>query len=181
MVIWSGNLVINTIFQESFSECLINEVWSSITDDYSWDIVHREDDFMEHLLWVHGIDSPTRERTLLPEVPKHELQDWGHSPPKHSNFSDHLDVVEGSDPHPWRTDNGKAQPGAPGLQKGELLKLLLALPLKLLSPQLSIDYSVEQATGVVLGHLSSPTRFHELTLEKGDLLSKALGILMSRS
>jgi hypothetical protein len=26
MVIWSGNLVINTIFQESFSECLINEV-----------------------------------------------------------------------------------------------------------------------------------------------------------
>jgi hypothetical protein len=35
-------------------------VWDSITDDYSWDSVPQEDDFMEHLLWVHGIGSPTR-------------------------------------------------------------------------------------------------------------------------
>jgi hypothetical protein len=43
---WSGNPAINSNFCESFPECLINEVRSSITDDYSWDSVPREDDFM---------------------------------------------------------------------------------------------------------------------------------------
>jgi hypothetical protein len=59
-VIWSGNPVINSNFCESFLECLINEVWFSITADYSWDSVPREDDFMEHPLRVHSIGSLTR-------------------------------------------------------------------------------------------------------------------------
>jgi hypothetical protein len=41
-------------------ECLINEVWSYIADDYSWDSIPQEDDFMEHLLWVHSISSRAR-------------------------------------------------------------------------------------------------------------------------
>jgi hypothetical protein len=49
-VIWHGNPVINSNFRESFSECPINEVRSSITDDYSWNSIPREDDFMEHPL-----------------------------------------------------------------------------------------------------------------------------------
>jgi hypothetical protein len=52
--------VINSNFRESFPECLINEVSSSITDDYSWDSVPREDDFMEHPLRVYSIGSPIR-------------------------------------------------------------------------------------------------------------------------
>jgi hypothetical protein len=52
--------VINSNFRESFLECLINEVWPSITNDYSWDSVPQEDDFMEHPLRVHNIDSSTR-------------------------------------------------------------------------------------------------------------------------
>jgi hypothetical protein len=59
-MIWSGNPVINSNFWESFLECPINEVWSSITDDYSWDFVPWQDDFMEHPLRVHSIGSPTR-------------------------------------------------------------------------------------------------------------------------
>jgi hypothetical protein len=44
-VIWSGNLVINSNFRESFLECPINEVRPSITDDYPWDSIPFEDDF----------------------------------------------------------------------------------------------------------------------------------------
>jgi hypothetical protein len=52
--------VINSNFCESFQECPINEVLSSITDDHSWASVPQEDDFMEHPLRVHSIGSPTR-------------------------------------------------------------------------------------------------------------------------
>jgi hypothetical protein len=51
-VIWSGNLMINSNFRESFLECLINEVRPSITDDYLWDSIPWEDDFMKHPLRV---------------------------------------------------------------------------------------------------------------------------------
>jgi hypothetical protein len=59
--------------------------------------------------------------------------------------------------------------------------LLLVLPLKLLLPPLGIGRSARQATGVLLGHLLSPMHLYKLALEKGDLLSKALCILMSKS
>jgi hypothetical protein len=83
-------------------------------------------------------------------------------------------------PHPWRTDNGKPQLRASGLQKGELLELLPALPLGLLPPLLGISRRILQATGVLLGHLSRPAHLHKLTLKKGDLLDKAFCLLMSR-
>jgi hypothetical protein len=62
-------------------------------------------------------------------------------------------------PCQWGTDDGVAQLGAPGLHKGELLELLLALPLK---------------------HLLGLTLHCKLALKEGDLLDKAFGILMSR-
>jgi hypothetical protein len=84
-------------------------------------------------------------------------------------------------PHPWRTENGKAQLRTPGLQKGKLLKLLLALPLGFLPPPLGLSRSISQEAGVLLGHLSILTSLCKLTLEKGDFLSEALCILASRS
>jgi hypothetical protein len=51
-----------------------------------------------------------------------------------------------------------AQLRAPGLQKGELLKLLSPLPLR---------------------HLSGLTLHRKLTLKEGDLLVKAISILAS--
>jgi hypothetical protein len=62
-------------------------------------------------------------------------------------------------PRPWGTDDGMAQLGAPGLQKGELLKLLSVLPLR---------------------RFSSLTLHRKLTLKEGDLLDKAFSILTSR-
>jgi hypothetical protein len=59
-VIWSGNPVINSNFRESFLECPINEVRPSITDDYSWDSIPWEDDFMKHHVRVHSISGSTR-------------------------------------------------------------------------------------------------------------------------
>jgi hypothetical protein len=56
-VIWSSNPFINSNFHESFLECLINEVWSSITYDYSWDSTLWQDDFMLHPLQVHETNS----------------------------------------------------------------------------------------------------------------------------
>jgi hypothetical protein len=78
-------------------------------------------------------------------------------------------MAEGSDlhplqqliPHPWRTDNGKAQLRAPGMKKGGLLKLLLMRPLGLLPLLLGIGCKAEQTMS--------------------NLLRKALGILASRS
>jgi hypothetical protein len=62
-------------------------------------------------------------------------------------------------PHTWGTDDGMAHLGAPGLQKGELLKLLMVLPLR---------------------HLSGLMLLRKLTLKEGDLSDKAFSILMSR-
>jgi hypothetical protein len=62
-------------------------------------------------------------------------------------------------PPPYGTDDGVAQLGAPDLQKGELLKLLSALPHR---------------------HLSSPMLRHKLTLKEGDLPDKVFDIIVSR-
>jgi hypothetical protein len=59
-------------------------------------------------------------------------------------------------PHPWGTNNGVAQLRAPGLQKGELHKLLSTHPLR---------------------HLSGLTLDRKLALKEGDLLDKAFNIL----
>jgi hypothetical protein len=58
--------------------------------------------------------------------------------------------------------------------------VLSQLVIRLLLPPLGIDRCIRQAMGVLLGHLSSFTRLHKLTLEKDDLLNKALCILTSR-
>jgi hypothetical protein len=63
-------------------------------------------------------------------------------------------------PRPRGTNNGMAQLRAPGLRRGELLKLLLALPLR---------------------HLSGPTLCCKLALKEGGLPEKAFDILTSRS
>jgi hypothetical protein len=67
-------------------------------------------------------------------------------------------MVEGREPHPsrqvipylWVTNNGMAQLKPPGLQKGELLKLLPALPLRYLPQTLGIGGRVRQAAGILL-------------------------------
>jgi hypothetical protein len=62
-------------------------------------------------------------------------------------------------PHPRGTDDGMVQLRAQGLQKGELLKLLLVLPLR---------------------HLSGPMLRRKLALKEGDLPGKAFGIIARR-
>jgi hypothetical protein len=62
-------------------------------------------------------------------------------------------------PHPWGTNDGMAQLGTSGLQKGEILKLLSVLPLR---------------------HLSVPMLCHKLALKEGNLLDKAFSILTCR-
>jgi hypothetical protein len=62
-------------------------------------------------------------------------------------------------PHPWVTDDGVAQLGTPGLQKGELLKLLSALPLR---------------------HLPGPVLHHNLILKESYHPGKAFSILARR-
>jgi hypothetical protein len=61
-VIWHDNPVVNSNFRENFLECPVNEVRSSITDDYQWDSIPWEDDFMKHPLRVHGVIGSTRKR-----------------------------------------------------------------------------------------------------------------------
>jgi hypothetical protein len=107
---------------------------------------------------------------------------------KHDKHPNHLSAAEGSDlhllrqviPHPLRTDNGKTQLGAPGLQKGELLKVLPAPLLRHLPLMLIISRHIIQATRFLLGHLSNPVRIHKLILEEGYLLEKAFCIFTSR-
>jgi hypothetical protein len=64
-------------------------------------------------------------------------------------------------PHPWGIDIGKAQLGGLGLQKGELLKVLLVLPLGHLPPTLGIGHLIRQATDIFERSLSDifRTRF----------------------
>jgi hypothetical protein len=78
------------------------------------------------------------------------------------------------------TNNGMAQLKASGLQKGELLKLLPALPLRYLPPTLDIGGRGIQTVGILLFKLSSSALLHKLALNKHDLLDKSFGILMSR-
>jgi hypothetical protein len=84
-------------------------------------------------------------------------------------------------PHLCRTKNGKAQLRALGLQKGELLELLLVLPLRLLLPPLGISHRIGQAMRVLLGHLLIPTCLRKLTLKKGNLSNKAFYLVVSKS
>jgi hypothetical protein len=99
-------------------------------------------------------------------VPKYQLRSRRHHCPKHSKFSGHFSVVKGNGlhphrqviPHPWWANNGEIQLRALGLQKGELLELLLVLPQ---TP-------------------STPTRLCMLALKEGDLLDKALYVFKSR-
>jgi hypothetical protein len=74
-------------------------------------------------------------------------------------------------PHPWGINNGMAQLGALGLQKGQLLKLL---------PMLDISCHVKQATGIRLGQLSGLVLLRKLALKEGDLSNKAFCILASK-
>jgi hypothetical protein len=60
---------------------------------------------------------------------------------------------------PRRADDGVAQLGAPSLQKGELLEVLLVLPLRCLSRSMLL---------------------HKLALKEGNFLCKALGVSPSR-
>jgi hypothetical protein len=69
---------------------------------------------------------------------------------------------------------------APGLQKGELLNLFLALPLRLLQLSLGINHCVRQAPGVLLGRISILVCLRKLALEKGSPLSEVLFLPMSR-
>jgi hypothetical protein len=61
----------------------------------------------------------------------------------------------------------------------EILKLFPALPLGLLLPSLDIGRSIEQAPGVVIGHLMSLACLRKLALKKGDPVNKALYLLLS--
>jgi hypothetical protein len=54
------------------------------------------------------------------------------------------------------------------------------LPLELLPLSLGIDRCIGKATGFLLTHLSILGHLRKLTLETGDLSSKALYILTSR-
>jgi hypothetical protein len=86
---------------------------------------------------------------------------------EHGKFPGHFSMMKIRKPHllrqvmpqPWGTNDGLAQLRVSGLQKGELLELCLALP---------------------LGLFPGPTLCCKLILKEGDLLDKALGILMSR-
>jgi hypothetical protein len=62
-------------------------------------------------------------------------------------------------PRPWGNDDGMTQLRTPGLSKGELLELFLALPLR---------------------HLPSPTLHRKLILKESDLPSKAFGIFTGK-
>jgi hypothetical protein len=55
---------------------------------------------------------------------------------------------------------------APGLQKGKLLKLLSALPLRHLPSTLSIGCHVIQAVGILLSQISDPALHHKLVLKE---------------
>jgi hypothetical protein len=57
-----------------------------------------------------------------------------------------------------------------------LLKVLL---LRHFPPMLGISYIVKQATGILLGHLSSFAHLCKLNLEEGDLPDKVLCIFLS--
>jgi hypothetical protein len=65
------------------------------------------------------------------------------------------------------------------LQEGELLQLLPVPSLGLLPSTLDINCFIEQATGSLLGRLTSPMDLRKLTLKEGDLLDKAFYLLTS--
>jgi hypothetical protein len=67
-----------------------------------------------------------------------------------------------------------------GLQKDELLKLLLALPLRHLPPTLDIGRRVRQALGILFSQLLGLALLCKLALKESDLLDKAFYILTSR-
>jgi hypothetical protein len=72
------------------------------------------------------------EEGVIWSAPKCQFRGRRHYRPKRGKLYDHFSMAEGCKPHPliqvmphtWGTDDGVTQLGAPGLQKGELLKLL---------------------------------------------------------
>jgi hypothetical protein len=64
--------------------------------------------------------------------------------------------------------------------EGELLEVLLALPLGYLLPTLDIGHHNRQATANLLSHLLSMARLRKLSLEEGNLPDKGFHIFASR-
>jgi hypothetical protein len=66
------------------------------------------------------------------------------------------------------------------LQKGKVLNLFLALPLRLLPPLLGVGRCIRQALIVILGCISSLAHLRKLILEEGNSLSEALCLIANR-
>jgi hypothetical protein len=69
----------------------------------------------------------------------------------------------------------------PDLQKGKLLSQGCALPLGLFSSLASFGRIVDLAQEFCLDHILGLVRNRKLTLEKGDLPNRLIGLPMSRS
>jgi hypothetical protein len=67
-------------------------------------------------------------------------------------------------PHRQGVHYGQAQLRTLGLQKGQLLDQILALPLRIFLPLIGVGCSVERALEVCLDHVPSQARIHEPTL-----------------
>jgi hypothetical protein len=63
---------------------------------------------------------------------------------------------------------------------GKLLDPFMTLPPGLLPSLLGIGHYIRQAPKVLLGHLSSLAHLRKLALEKGNSLSEALSLPVSR-
>jgi hypothetical protein len=97
---------------------------------------------------------------------------------------DHLSMVYGGTPHPlpqvtlhrWRADYGQTQLGPSGLQKGELLDLVLALPFGILPPPVDIGHPIGQLLEVHLGRIPGLMHILKLNLQKGNPPSELAGL-----
>ena len=58
-MVWSCNVVLDSIFYQELSKGLVDEVWPSITYDHSRCSKPWEYHFMKHLFGVLGVDGPT--------------------------------------------------------------------------------------------------------------------------
>jgi hypothetical protein len=82
--------------------------------------------------------------------------------------------------HHQRANYGQAQLRPPGLQKGDLLDQVLALPLGVLPPSVDVGHLVGQALEVHLNHVPSLACIQEVALQKGKLLSDLVGHPVNR-
>jgi hypothetical protein len=58
-MVGSCNVVLDSIFCQELTESLVNEMWSSITNDQSWCSKSWKYHFMEHLLGMPGVSIST--------------------------------------------------------------------------------------------------------------------------